>query len=52
MSKLSQTQAFNGIDSDPEYSSQCEKLSPEEQEKQDQANHDQIMNLLIMEQLF
>jgi hypothetical protein len=52
MSKLSQTQAFDDIDSDPEYSSQCEKLSPEEQEKQDQAHHDQIMNLLIVEQLF
>jgi hypothetical protein len=52
MSKLSQTQAFNDIDSDPDYSSQCEKLSPEEQEKQNQAHHDQIMNLLIVEQLF
>jgi hypothetical protein len=52
MSKLSQTQEFEDIDSDPEYSSQCEKLSPEEQEEQDQAHHDQIMNLLIVEQLF
>jgi hypothetical protein len=52
MSRLSQTQEFNNIESDPEYSGQCEKLSPEEQELQDQAHHDQIMNLLIVEQLF
>ena len=42
MSRLSQTQAFDDIDSDPEYLSQCEKLSPEEQEEQDQVYRDQI----------
>jgi hypothetical protein len=52
MSRLSQTQAFNDIDSDPEYSSKCEKLSPEEQEKQDQANHDQILEALLVKELF
>jgi hypothetical protein len=52
MSRLSQTQSFDDIESDPEYSNQCEKLSPEEQEKQDQANHDQIITFLLVDQLF
>jgi hypothetical protein len=52
MSRLSQTQAFNDIDSDPDYSSQCEKLSPEEKEEQEQANHDQIITFLLVDQLF
>ena len=49
MSRLSQTQAFNEIDSDPEYSSQCEKLSPEEQELQEQAYRDQIFEPIKQE---
>jgi hypothetical protein len=49
MRKLSQTQAFNDIDSDPEYSSQCEKLSPEQQELQDQAYRDQIIETIKQE---
>ncbi len=52
MSRLSQTQAFDDIDSDPDYSSQCEKLSPEEQEKQDQAYRDQILEVLLVKELF
>ena len=49
MSKLSQTQAFDYIDSDPEYSSKCEKLSPEQQELQDQAYRDQIIEPIKQE---
>ncbi len=52
MSKLSKTQAFDDIDSDPDYSSQCEKLSPEEQEEQDQAYRDQILEALLVKELF
>ena len=49
MSRLSETQAFNDVDSDPEYSSQCEKLSPEQQELQDQAYRDQIIEPIKQE---
>jgi hypothetical protein len=49
MSRLSQTQAFDDIDSDPDYSSQCEKLSPEEQELQDNAYHYQMLSLVNLE---
>jgi hypothetical protein len=49
MSRLSQTQAFDYIDSDYEYSSQCGKLSPEEQEIQDQAYRDQIIEPIKQE---
>ena len=52
MSRLSQTQSFDDIDSDPEYSSQCEKLSPEEQEIQDQADQHQLNLSLINQELF
>jgi hypothetical protein len=49
MSRLSQTQAFDDIDSDPEYSSKFEKLSPEEEEIQDQAYRDQIIEPIKQE---
>ena len=49
MSRLSQTQSFDDIDSDPEYLSQCKKLSPEEQELQDQAYRDQIIEPIKQE---
>jgi hypothetical protein len=49
MSRLSQTQEFEDIESDLKYSSQCEKLSPEEQELQDQAYRDQIIEPIKQE---
>jgi hypothetical protein len=52
MSRLSQTQAFDDIYSDPDYSSQCEKLSPEEQELQDQADQHKLNLILINQELF
>jgi hypothetical protein len=52
MSRLSQTQAFDDIESNPEYSRQCEKLRPEEQELQDQAYRDQILEALLVKELF
>mgnify|MGYP003651547951 CR=1 FL=1 len=46
MSKLSETQAFNDVESDLEYSSKCEKLCPDEQEEQDQASKPQVFTLI------
>ena len=49
MSKLSQTQKFEDVESDLEYSSKCEKLCPDEQELQDQAYRDQIIEPIKQE---
>ena len=49
MSRLSETQAFNDVESDLEYSSKCEKLCPDEQEEQDQAYRDQIIEPIKQE---